>query len=442
MPLPPGPRRESQPAVPPEFTVIIATYGRGSLIDSTLRSVALQEHQNFEVLVVSDGPPAEGLAESVERFGSRFRLIQTPHRSRSQSEPNNRGWNDANGRFIAYLGHDDLWHPAHLTRLREAFSHHPDAHFAVSGCLYFGAPGTGDEQTWVTGMFDSDDQSIPATHFFPPSGLSHHRDLPATVTRWSPPETSRHPVDTLFLLGAVAAGMRFASTNAVTVFKFASALRYLSYLCPDDVEQREMLGRIAEPDSLEDFIAERVDAAIQHGGFMASTYAQHPTREPGEQLAINEQVRGTEPIALTELSEPLWIPPGREPRGSDWYGPETEHGRAYRWSGPNPQPRLTLPFFTPSEVRVRVHVTHFASADVRTSLRVSLNSTPVDISVTPSPTEEGWIVSFFGKLRPDVPSVIEFHTKATVLGTDFAPGSGDLRRLGFAYQGIDLRPLD
>ena len=76
---------------PPAFTVIVATYSRGAAIVPTLTSIAQQSWKDFEVLVVSDGPAADGLGEAVASMDSRFRLIINEPSSRSQAGPNMHG---------------------------------------------------------------------------------------------------------------------------------------------------------------------------------------------------------------------------------------------------------------------------------------------------------------------------------------------------------------
>lgn len=421
----------------PTFTVVVATYARGTLIEATLQSIADQELRAFEVLVVSDGPTAAGLAETVGRFDDRFQLAETPVRGRSQSGPNNLGWARARGRYVAYLGHDDIWHPTHLRQLADTFERNPDASFAVSGCMYFGPPGRVDDLLWVTGMFDSGDTTVPNEHFFPPSSVSHKRELPPEVERWQDAATLPRPVDVEFLQGAVRAGCRFGSTGTITVFKFASALRYLSYLSPDDWEQRWMLELIARPSELDEFVAAKLSLAKKHGNVMAMTYREDEVA-PGVGLERNEHTRGIAIAPVENLAGSAWISAGEDPRGSDWYGLETGGGTRWRWSGPNHRPRLVIPYTHDEPVRVRVHVTRFATEEVRSSLAVAVNREPVDSVVEEGP--EGYVISFVTRLRPDRPSVLELRTSRAVPATGFPSRRDDQRLVGLCLAGIELEP--
>ncbi|MDQ1551037.1 MAG: hypothetical protein QOD50_459 [Actinomycetota bacterium] len=425
----------------PVFTIVIATFDRGPLIAATLESVAAQTLSDIEVLVVSDGPLAPGLAETVKGFGERFQLHQLETRSRSQSGPNNYGWAAARGRYIAYLGHDDIWHPEHLARLFEAFASHPEASFAVAGCVFFGPSGASESHTWVTGMFDSSETNVPREHFFPPSSFAHRRDLPPEIPRWQNAELSREPVDVRFLKGAAGAELRFAATGVVTVYKFASALRYLSYLSPDDTEQREMLDRIADPFGLDAYVAAVVERARQSGNFMPILYSNDATLEPGEPMRRNEGVRGISTTVPTPLGDRLWLPPGDDPRGFDWYAGESyaDNPPRWRWSGPNPRPRLLIPVVYSGSVDFAVYIARLATDELLENLQVLVNQRPIAARVVHSPESESYVLKFSAVLRAGRATVVEFRMDGTVRPADFSPPSTDKRLLGFCLLGTEIR---
>jgi glycosyltransferase involved in cell wall biosynthesis len=430
------------PSDQPVFTIVIATFERGPLIAATLESVAAQTIADYEVLVVSDGPAADGLAETVERFGERFHLHQLETRGRSQSGPNNYGWDAARARYVVYLGHDDVWHPHHLERLADTFASHPAASFAVSGCIFFGPPGAARSATWVTGIFDSSDHDIPREQFFPPSSFGHWRDLPVDLSEWPNAETSREPVDVRFLRSAVAAGEQFASTGVVTVYKFASALRYLSYLSPDDWEQREMLARIARPSDLDSYIAVIVEQAKADGKFMVSRYA-NPTSDRGEVLRRNEQTRGISSSSLPTLGRGLWLPPGDDARAFDWYPGRAYEGNPvrWRWSGPNPHPRILVAVVSDRSVDYFVHIAAFDSARTAESLRVLVNQRPVHAQLTYAVDSDHFVLTFSAPLRPDRASVLELQMDDD-LASDDQPSNPDdePRSPGLCLLGIEVVP--
>ena len=115
----------------PYFSVVLTTYGRGEHIRPTIESVLRQTYSDFELIVVGDGCTDE-TEEVVRSFGSRpvswYNLEQN---SGSQSFPNNLGIKNAAGKWIAYLGHDDIWSPNHLAALRALTQSACDLDFAV-----------------------------------------------------------------------------------------------------------------------------------------------------------------------------------------------------------------------------------------------------------------------------------------------------------------------
>ena len=422
----------------PLFTVVIATFNRDELIAPTLESVRNQTLSNFEVLIVSDGPAGQGLKGVVQQFDSRFRLLECEQRSRSQSGPNNLGWNSARGRYVAYLGHDDIWRSDHLQCLADVFASHSKIDFAVSGCLFLGPPGSGDDLTWVTGFFENDDRDAPRVNFFPPSSFSHRRQLPSEVQRWSDPAVTSRPVDTEFLLGAVGNGCVFASTGRVTVFKFASALRYLSYHCPENEEQQGMLRLLDDDEALEVFVRERVDASRVKGGYLAPRHAEPEQFLPGEILQLHERTRGISLPPMERVGEGKDLAVGDDYRAFDWHGIERAENTTWRWSGPNHRPRLLLPFSHDEKVKVTLRVLRFAMPDIEESLRVRLDGDEVD--TTTDTVDDVHHISFVSQLRQDSPSVVEFRMNRTASASEIDPGSLDQRRLGLCLLGVTVAP--
>lgn len=430
----------------PAFTVVIATFGRGALVEATLESVARQSVRDIEVLVVSDGPAAPGLADTVARFDDRFRLVETAKRCGSQYLPNNTGWSLARGTFIAYLGHDDIWLPGHLAALRDAFDRHPTASFAASGCIYFGPPGAGPGHAWVTGMFDPDDPtdpdarlSVARTNFFPPSSVAHRRNLPPTL-RWPNAHRLRRPVDSAFMLTAAQRGFEFTSTRTITVLKFNSAYRYLSYLSPDDDEQRAALDLAADPERVATMLDTAVADARASGKFMTTRHPRIDGARRGQAVRDHAVVRGIDTPRVRRLSGSVTIPVGDDLRALDWHTLERNDDHAWRWSGPNSRPRLLVPFTHDGPVRIELHLDAIAADDVRDSLTALVDRRPVPLTVRREGGTNRYVLELESVLRSDVPSVIELRMHRTVPARDVDPDADDQRLLGVCLTSMRLSP--
>lgn len=399
----PGPARPAGP----EFTVVVATYGRGRAIAPTLASIARQSLTDLEVLVVSDGPAHDGLADTVASFDDRFRLHETATRSGSQSGPNNLGTELARGRWLAFLGHDDLWLPHHLADLAGTGRTNPQAHFAVAGCLFLGPSGAEDELTWVSGLFEGDDPAVALEHFFPPSSLAHRRDLPVEVGGWPAPGERPLPVDSAFEVAAARAGCRFVSTGRVSVVKFISSVRYLSYLTDSDVEQGEWLAEMDEPAGMARRVDRHVSVARELGAVMNVRHPNHEGFDVHAAIAAAADVRGLTVARPLPWEGPVWFGCGEEGRGWDWQLPLGPPLLRSRWSGPSPTPKLALPVFRAGEVLVRLHL----GSDSAPVLGVDVDGVARPHDQGPGPF--GAVVEFRTALRESVSSVATLRTELT-----------------------------
>lgn len=330
----------------PYFSVVLSTYGRGEHIRPTIESVLGQTQSDFELIVVGDGCADE--TEAIVRSFANDKIIwrNLPANTGSQSLPNNEGIRSARGDWICYLGHDDIWSPDHLSCLAQVIWANDDTDFVVSGCIYYGPKGSG--RYFITGLFEAPDTAFH--HFFPPTSIAHRRDVIARIGDWRDPREIALPVDGDFLLRAAHAGMRFISTNRITAHKFAAGHRYLSYLRPDCVEQRAMwqVLRTSPEVSFDEIVA----ASKRNGLFMTSGYSQFTAQAPGFNFEKNRQNKGINRPPLRPLRERTVIQQTAELRALDWYS--LEHGtRPHRWSGPNPRPKILIPF---SGARARIEI--------------------------------------------------------------------------------------
>ena len=106
----------------PLVSVVIPTYNRPALLAETLRSVFAQTFTDYEVIVVNDGSTDDTEAR-LRAYGDRVRLITQANQGIGAAR--NRGLDEARGRYIALLDHDDLWLPQKLASQVSFFERHP-----------------------------------------------------------------------------------------------------------------------------------------------------------------------------------------------------------------------------------------------------------------------------------------------------------------------------
>ncbi len=274
-------------AWPPLVTVIIPTYNWSSVLRFAIQSVLWQSRQDFELLVMGDGC-SDDSADVTASFGDpRIRWHNLPANSGNQSAPNNAGLAIARGRYVAYLGHDDIWHPTHLELLVDTLDS-TKADLAYTQCVMLGPPESHVRILTGAAPYEKG-QGIP------PSSLMHRRRMAAEIGGWRDYRALRLPPDVEFVQRAFESGRRFAAVPALTVFKFNSAFRPNSYRERPSHEQGEYVRRIRnEPDFLERerrAIAE--DAALGLPPIAALADMPDPV-PPGWLVARWRRIRGLE----------------------------------------------------------------------------------------------------------------------------------------------------
>jgi glycosyltransferase involved in cell wall biosynthesis len=320
---------------PPVFSVVMATYGRGRHILPSVLSILRQDMPDFELLVVGDACTDETGAVVQGLGDPRVRWINLDQRCASQSGPNNAGIAAATADLVAYLGHDDIWEPDHLSRLLGLYRSENPPDFAVSGGIFHlpnGIPGSS-----VTGIFP--DGADVRRHFFPPSSFAHSVAALRKTGPWRMPMEIRAPVDEDLLLRALAAGLRFRSTGAVTLHKFAAGQRYLSYVRQESEEQALMLAELGTP-THRARVAQIIDDAKRLGTYMVGADRDFDRFAPGELAQRNATRKGLRPGAARPLENGATLRHPREESALDWHRVPV---LGFRRSKRNPRPKLLLP---------------------------------------------------------------------------------------------------
>ncbi len=108
-------------------SVVIPAYNASLFIRRTVESVRRQTSKDWELIVVDDGSQDDTRAAVlglVKEWGINGRCIS--QRNRGIAGARNTGIRDASGQYVAFLDHDDLWHPTKLARVLSVFATHPE----------------------------------------------------------------------------------------------------------------------------------------------------------------------------------------------------------------------------------------------------------------------------------------------------------------------------
>ncbi|MGH0029515.1 MAG: glycosyltransferase family 2 protein [Myxococcota bacterium] len=99
----------------PLLSVVIATYDSSHLLHYAVSSVLCQDLADFEIRVVGDHC-TDDTEQVLAAFGDeRIHFTNLPTNSGQQATPNNVGVAASRGRYLAFLNHDDLYLPHHLS---------------------------------------------------------------------------------------------------------------------------------------------------------------------------------------------------------------------------------------------------------------------------------------------------------------------------------------
>lgn len=199
----------------PLVTVIVASYNGARTLKFTLKSIQSQEMQDFEVWIIGDHSTDDSASVVDSMNDPRFFWKNLFPRCGVQSAPNNEGLKLAKGKYIAYLGHDDLWFPWHLSELVSAIQKtKTDLVFSLSALI--GPDGV----RYFTGPSSPSDYKI---NFAPPSSWLHRKDLIETTGFWRCDiKRTSLPVDRDFWERGIDSHKIFHFHPSLSVLKFPS----------------------------------------------------------------------------------------------------------------------------------------------------------------------------------------------------------------------------
>lgn len=233
------PDSSSQPLV----SVICSTYNSKATLRCALQSVLNQDFKNFEVWVIGDAC-TDGTEEVIKSLNDpRLHWHNFPKNSGNQSEPNNEGMRRARGKYFAFIGHDDLWMPWHLSTVL--------GQMEKSSCdiIHDLVANVGMNGIWGV-------HGAPPTHhgykdcYFPTSSWLHRRELFTEIGGWRNPETLGWPIDFDFTSRAARAGKKIEFVLSLGVLKFHSK-EWKPYKNSGQAPQAPFLERILrEPKEL------------------------------------------------------------------------------------------------------------------------------------------------------------------------------------------------
>ena len=126
----------------PLFTVITVCYQAETVIEDTIRSVLLQDYDDFEYIIV-DGASGDGTCGIIKKYldDPRIRFISEP--DKGLFDAMNKGIRLSRGAYLNFMNAGDcLADPHVLTQVSKEIQEHPDVDFIYGDVLYVYEDGT------------------------------------------------------------------------------------------------------------------------------------------------------------------------------------------------------------------------------------------------------------------------------------------------------------
>lgn len=117
-----------------KISVAIPTYNSSATITATLQSVLCQTIAPDEIIVLDDGS-TDGTVRIVNEYGTGVVLLQ--QRNAGVAAARNALCKRVTGDLVAFLDHDDIWHPTYLEVQKKLFQQYPSAGAFFTGHVNF-----------------------------------------------------------------------------------------------------------------------------------------------------------------------------------------------------------------------------------------------------------------------------------------------------------------
>ncbi|MCW3975294.1 MAG: glycosyltransferase family 2 protein [Candidatus Bathyarchaeota archaeon] len=237
-------------------SVIIPTFNSSETLKLAIQSVLLQDYTDFEVWIIGDGctDDSESIVASFEDY--RLHWLNLPYNSGGPSMPRNEGLLRARGKFIAYLGHDDLWFPWHLSELVHCIET-SNSDFVSSLGARLGPDG-------VIGMIACPHWPLALHEIISPSNWLHRKSLIEVIGSWS--TKKRWGDDIEFLKRIISTKASLDWRKQLSVLKFNSSKWHLYSLKTDFPQTKYFKAMLQDAKLLRDELLLEIVARISHRG--------------------------------------------------------------------------------------------------------------------------------------------------------------------------------
>lgn len=207
---------------PPIISIVMATYNRSNIISYAIESVLNQTLTDWELIIVGDGCTDE--TEQVINVFQDQRIVfhNLPTNHGEQSVANNFGMKKARGRYLAFLGHDDMWFPKHLENAITTMKENADVKMVCCPTLFI----PHDAKIEVLGIFKN--SLVRSGEYMPTSSWVMLTEFARAVGEWKSAWTLKEAPQDEWLKRAISMS-KVMTTNKIGLVKITAADRKNSY---------------------------------------------------------------------------------------------------------------------------------------------------------------------------------------------------------------------
>ncbi|WDV07469.1 glycosyltransferase [Lysinibacillus irui] len=108
-----------------KVSIITPVYNAEKYIDNSIESVLNQTYQDFELIIVNDGS-TDNSAQNIKKYLFDSRIKYYLQENKGESAARNKGIEEAQGEFIAFLDADDLYQPTKIEEQINYFNQYKD----------------------------------------------------------------------------------------------------------------------------------------------------------------------------------------------------------------------------------------------------------------------------------------------------------------------------
>jgi glycosyltransferase involved in cell wall biosynthesis len=123
-------------------SVIVPVFNGARFLAEALDSILAQTYAPIEIIVVDDGS-RDKTPGVVSSYGDKVRYLRQENAGPASAR--NRGLIASKGLFVAFLDHDDLWHPEKLARQMKRFEDRSELEICVTYAQNFWIPELAEE---------------------------------------------------------------------------------------------------------------------------------------------------------------------------------------------------------------------------------------------------------------------------------------------------------